>query len=71
MIYPSIALLSLIGVLFSGIYSFVLITRINFGPTSNYINSYFDNTRRETYILAPLFLFILFFGIFPISLTSL
>lgn len=67
---PSVSLFFLIGIFFSGLYSFLLITRICFGPYSPYIESFYDLTRREFYILLPLLLFIFILGLFPHYLTS-
>ena len=70
-IMPSVALLSLVGVLMSGIYSFILITRVCYGPNSTYINSFYDLTRRETYILALMLIPVITFGFFPSMLTQI
>jgi NADH-quinone oxidoreductase subunit M len=67
---PSIAILTLLGIFLSAVYSFVLLTRLAFGPSSNYINAYYDLTRREFYILAPLAFLIFLFGLVPNLLTS-
>lgn len=66
---PSISLLTLSGIFLSAIYSFVLLTRIAFGPSSIFITKFFDLTRREFLILLPLALFTLFLGLFPSVLT--
>jgi proton-translocating NADH-quinone oxidoreductase chain M len=67
---PSIAMLTLIGIFLSAVYSFVLITRVCFGPATAYITSFYDLTRREFYMLFPLLFLIFFFGFFPSYLTS-
>jgi len=67
---PSIAILTLFGIFLSAIYSFVLLTRIAFGPASLYIRSFYDLTRREFYTLFPLGFLIIFLGLFPTFLTS-
>jgi proton-translocating NADH-quinone oxidoreductase chain M len=67
---PSIAILTLTGIFFSAAYSFILLTRIAFGPASPFIRSYYDLTRREFYILLPLAFLVIFLGLFPTYLTS-
>jgi len=67
---PSIAILTLFGILLSAIYSFILLTRIAFGPASLYIRNFYDLTRREFYTLFPLAFLIIFLGIFPTYLTA-
>lgn len=39
---PSVAILTLSGVFFSAAYSFVLMTRLLFGPASRQIEKYYD-----------------------------
>ena len=68
---PSIAILTLIGVFFSAIYSFMMATRLLFGPSSPYINYYFDITRREFYILTPIAILVLILGLTPTFLSSI
>lgn len=68
---PSIALLTLIGVFFSAIYSFMMATRILFGPASPAIMYYFDITRREFYILTPIAGLVLLLGLMPTYLSSI
>jgi len=67
---PTVALLTLLGILLSGIYSLTLATRISFGPSSIYIKHYYDLSRREFYTLTPIALLIFVFGLFPTYLTS-
>jgi len=67
---PSIALLTLVGILLSGIYSFVLITRVLYGPATGYIKSYYDISRREFYILLLSMVPVSFFGLFPSYFTA-
>jgi proton-translocating NADH-quinone oxidoreductase chain M len=67
---PSIAILTLTGIFFSAAYSFILLTRIAFGPASPFIRHYYDLTRREFYILLPIAFLVIFLGIFPTYLTS-
>nr|ADZ99038.1 NADH dehydrogenase subunit 4 [Physarum polycephalum] len=67
---PSIAILTLTGIFLSAAYSFVLLTRIAFGPASPFLSVYYDLTRREFYILLPLAFLIIFLGLFPTYLTS-
>jgi NADH-quinone oxidoreductase subunit M len=67
---PSIALITLSGIFLSAVYSFTLLTRIVFGPTSPYLVKYYDITRREAYILGPLSFLIVFLGLFPKYLTA-
>jgi NADH-quinone oxidoreductase subunit M len=62
---PSIAMLTLIGIFLSAIYSFTLLTRMAFGHGSIYIRKFYDLTRRETYILLPLLILIILLGLFP------
>jgi proton-translocating NADH-quinone oxidoreductase chain M len=64
-ITPSIALFSLIGLLLSAIYSFTLITRLIFGPSSQYLQRFYDLSRREFYILTPIAILILLLGLNP------
>lgn len=47
------------------IYSFVLLTRVAFGPASLYIRAYYDLTRREFYILCSLAVLVILFGLMP------
>jgi proton-translocating NADH-quinone oxidoreductase chain M len=67
---PSIAILTLTGIFLSAAYSFVLLTRIAFGPASPFLTTYYDLTRREFYILLPLAFLIICLGLFPTYLTS-
>ena len=67
---PSISLLTLSGIFLSAIYSFVLLTRVSFGPSSIFITKFYDLTRREFFILLPLVIITFFFGLFPSSITS-
>jgi proton-translocating NADH-quinone oxidoreductase chain M len=67
---PSISLFTLVGVFFSAIYSFVLVTRIAFGPATSFVKYFYDFTRREFYIVLPLAILIFLFGLFPSYLTS-
>jgi len=62
---PSVAILTLTGIFLSAAYSFVLMTRIAFGPASNFTIIYYDMTRREVYILLPIAFLIIFLGLFP------
>ena len=62
---PSVTILTLSGIFFSAVYSFVLLTRLLFGPASRQIEKFYDLTRREFYILAPLGFLIFFLGLFP------
>jgi len=68
---PSIAIISLVGVLLSAAYSLILVTRVIFGSATKYIQRFYDLTRREFYILLPLSFLIVFFGLFPTYITSL
>jgi NADH:ubiquinone oxidoreductase subunit 4 (subunit M) len=63
--------LTLVGILLSAAYSLILVTRVIFGPASVFVTHYYDLTRREFYILLPLFILIMFLGIFPSYVTSL
>jgi proton-translocating NADH-quinone oxidoreductase chain M len=67
---PSIAIITLIGIFLSATYSFTLLTRIAFGPSSPFVRHFYDLTRREFYILFPLLFLIFFLGLFPTYLTS-
>ena len=67
---PAIAILTLSGVFLSAAYSFVLLTRIIFGPASKDTQKYYDLTRKEFYTLAPLGMLIIFLGLYPSFLTS-
>lgn len=67
---PSIAILTLVGIFLSAAYSFVLLTRIAFGPASSHLTTYYDLTRREFYILLPFAFLIIFLGIVPNYLIS-
>jgi NADH-quinone oxidoreductase subunit M len=67
---PSIAMLTLSGIFLSAIYSFILLTRLSFGPGSIYIRAFYDLTRRETYILLPLLVLIILLGLFPVFLIE-
>jgi NADH-quinone oxidoreductase subunit M len=69
-ISPSIAFTTLSGIFLSAIYSFVLLTRLLFGPASIYIRTFYDLTRRELYVLLPLGFLVIFLGLFPSYLTS-
>ncbi len=60
------ALISAISVILSGAYSLWLSNRILFGNIkTNYILEYNDISKREFYILLPLFIFVLLLGINP------
>jgi NADH-quinone oxidoreductase subunit M len=65
----SIAILTLFGILLCGIYSFTMLTRIVFGPSAYFLNFY-DLTRREFYILAPLLFLIILLGLAPNFVVS-
>lgn len=67
---PSIAILSLSGIFFSAIYSFILVTRIAFGPATSFIRYYYDITRREFLILFPITFLSIITGFMPKYLTS-
>jgi len=67
---PSIAILSLSGIFFSAIYSFILVTRIAFGPATCFIKYYYDITRREFLILFPITILTIITGFVPKYLTS-
>lgn len=69
LVAPSISILTLSGIFLSAIYSFVLLTRICFGPASLFIEKYYDVTRREFFILIPLAVSILILGLFPSLMT--
>ena len=57
-----------LGVIFSAAYSIWLLNRINFGLLStNFFNSFQDISRRETWILLPLLLLVLWMGLYPES----
>jgi len=60
------ALISAISVILSGAYSLWLTNRILFGNIkTNYILEYNDISKREFYILLPLFIFVFLLGINP------
>lgn len=62
----SIMLLAALGMLFSSIYSIWLFNRLIFGnPKLIYIGNYQDMTKRECFLLTPLLLLTLLFGIVP------
>ncbi len=67
---PSIAMTVLIGVFLAAVYSFILITRICYGPASTFIHHYSDLNRREVWILFVLVSLIIIFGICPTILTQ-
>jgi len=67
---PSIAILTLVGIFLSAVYSFVLMTRLIFGPASLYIKAFYDLTRREFYILFPLAFLIILCGLKPSLLLN-
>jgi NADH-ubiquinone oxidoreductase chain 4 len=65
---PLIGLLACSGIVLSAAYALFLYNRVCFGEMSMYLkHSQYsrDITRREFYILLPLIIFTLFFGIFP------
>lgn len=68
---PTIGLISLFGIFFSAIYSFITLSRISFGPASTFVTHYFDLTRREFLILLPFAILVLVFGLYPSGLTAL
>jgi proton-translocating NADH-quinone oxidoreductase chain M len=67
---PSIAIITLIGLLLSAVYTLTILTRIVFGPSSNHMQVFYDLTRREFYTVAPLGFLIWFLGVFPEKITS-
>lgn len=64
------SLIMLLGLFFSALYSFVLLSRLLFGPFSSFISFYGDLSRREFLILLPLFLSVIVFGLVPNTLLS-
>ena len=54
-----------LGIILSGCYALFLLNRITFGSPSPYISLNRDLDRREFYILLPLALLTILFGIFP------
>lgn len=62
----SIMMISATGMIFSSIYSIWLFNRLIFGnPKLNYIKNYQDITSREYYLILPLLLLTILFGILP------
>lgn len=70
-IIPSIAIISLVGVLLSAAYSLILATRILFGSSNPFITRFYDLTRREFYIVLPMMILIIVLGLFPTYLTTI
>jgi NADH-quinone oxidoreductase subunit M len=55
-----------ISTLITVVYSLFLFNRVSFGSLKmQYIKSFSDLTRREVYIMVPLFIVNIVFGIFP------
>jgi NADH:ubiquinone oxidoreductase subunit 4 (subunit M) len=62
----SIMILAASGMLFSSVYSIWLFNRLVFGtPKVVYISAYKDVTRREYYLILPLVILTIIFGIVP------
>jgi NADH-ubiquinone oxidoreductase chain 4 len=60
-----IGLMSGAGVILSACYALFLLNRVVFGSMSPYITENRDLNRREVYILLPLALLTLIFGVYP------
>lgn len=60
-----IALIGGVGIILSAAYSLLLLNRISFGSLSPYITENRDLNRREFYILLPLAILTVLFGVYP------
>jgi len=60
-----------LGIIFSGVYSLWLFNRVSYGNLKiQYLTKFNDINKREFFVLLPLFLCTLFFGLYPLFILN-